>query len=742
MSSTHDPCGSAACQDSAAVAETVAPAPLRGVAFRIHGMDCAEEVAILKRALADHVDEDDLRFDVLSGRMTVPEGVALQVVVDAVGATGMRAEPWQEARPDGADRAGLGLRDWLVVASIAGTLGGFGTHAAMEGATAAIGSEGAGLAHAVPWAARAIYSLAVGAGLWVVLPKAWYALRTLRPDMNLLMTIAVAGAIAIGEWFEAATVSSLFALSLALEAWSVGRARRAVEALMRLAPDTVRVRGEGGEEREVDPATVAVGTTFTVLPGERIGLDGEVSSGRTEVDQAPITGESVPVDKEPGDAVFAGTINGSGAIEVVSTRPAGETTLARIVRQVADSQANRAQSERFVERFARIYTPAIFAFAVAVAVFPPLLFGGAWSDWTYRALVLLVIGCPCALVISTPVAIVASLAASARHGVLLKGGRVAELPARLVAVALDKTGTLTHGRPRVVEVVPLGEHDERALMGRALSLEQRSTHPLAAAIVRYAEELGVEAAAAEDVVAIHGKGVQGRIEGRDFWLGSHRWLEERGQEAPEHHTRLEAMSAAGRSVVVVGNDDHVCGLIAVADEVRAESAEAIRQLHAAGVQRVVMLTGDNRATAEAVAAEVGVDEVLAELLPEDKVAAIERLERELGPVAMIGDGVNDAPALARATLGVAMGAAGTDVAIETADIALMSDDLSKLAWLVRHSRATLSIIRVNTVLALGIKVVFVVLTFAGLASLWGAVAADMGASLLVVANALRLLRRR
>ena len=742
MSTTHDHCDGAACEDTAAVADTVAPAPHGGVAFRIHGMDCAEEVAILKRALADHIPEDALRFDVLSGRMTVPEGVASQIVIDAVRATGMRAEPWQEERPDAAGRTGLGLRDWLVIVSIAGTLGGFATHAAMEGATAAIGSEGAGLAHAVPWTAKAIYSLAVGAGLWVVLPKAWYALRSLRPDMNLLMTVAVAGAIAIGEWFEAATVSSFFALSLALEAWSVGRARRAVEALMRLAPDTVRVRGEGGEEREVDPATVAVGTTFTVLPGERIGLDGEVSTGRTEVDQAPITGESVPVDKEPGDAVFAGTINGSGAIEVVSTRPAGETTLARIVRQVADSQANRSQSERFVERFARIYTPAIFALAVLVAVVPPLLFGASWSDWTYRALVLLVIGCPCALVISTPVAIVASLAASARHGVLLKGGRVAELPAKLVAVALDKTGTLTHGRPRVVEVVPLAEHDERALMGRALALEQRSTHPLAAAIVRHAEELGVEAAAAEEVVAIHGKGVQGRIGGRTFWLGSHRWLEERGQEEPEHHARLEAMSAAGRSVVVVGNDDHVCGLIAVADEVREESAEAIRQLHAAGIRRVVMLTGDNRATAEAVAAEVGVDEVLAELLPEDKVAAIERLERELGPVAMIGDGVNDAPALARATLGVAMGAAGTDVAIETADIALMSDDLSKLAWLVGHSRATMSVIRANTVLALGIKVVFVVLTFAGLASLWGAVAADMGASLLVVANALRLLRRR
>lgn len=737
----HDHCDGAACEDPAAVAGTVSPAPLDGASFRIHGMDCAEEVAILKRALSDLVPEESLTFDVLSGRMTARVPVDEQAVLEAVGVTGMRAEPWRDQRPDAKSSGSLGRRDWLVVISVVATLGGFATHAVLEGTTAAIGSEGAGLAHAVPWSARAIYLVAVSTGLWIVLPKAWYSLRSLRPDMNLLMTVAVAGAIGIGEWFEAATVSSLFALSLALEAWSVGRARRAVEALMRLAPDTVRVRSEDGKDEEVDPASVAVGTVFTVLPGERIGLDGEVQAGRTEVDQAPITGESVPVDKEPGDPVFAGTINGSGAIDVTSTQPAGETTLARIVRQVADSQANRAESERFVERFARIYTPAIFALAVVVAVVPPLLFGATWSDWTYRALVLLVIGCPCALVISTPVAIVASLAASARHGVLLKGGRVAELPAQLAAIALDKTGTLTRGRPTVVEVVPLGEHDEQALLGRAAALERLSSHPIATAILRRAEQLGVEAVPATDVVAIHGKGVEGRIDGQSFWLGSHRWLEERGQEEPEHHERLEALSSAGRSVVVVGNDDHICGLIAVADEVREESKSALDALREAGVAKVVMLTGDNRATAEAVGREVGVDEVLAELLPEDKVAAVERLERELGPVAMIGDGVNDAPALARATLGVAMGAAGTDVAIETADIALMGDDLSKLAWLVEHSRATLSVIRANTVLALGIKAVFVVLTFGGLASLWGAVAADMGASLLVVANALRLLRR-
>lgn len=730
----------AACESTAPVAAAVSPTGEVASSFRIHGMDCAEEVAVLKRALAKLAPADSLTFDVLNGRMSVRIPVDERAVVEAVAATGMRAEPWESDRGDTEKASRFGRRDWLVVASITCTVAGFIVHAALAGPSAAIGSEGAGLAEAVPWSAQAIYAVAVGTGLWIVLPKAWYALRSLRPDMNLLMTIAVAGAIIIGEWFEAATVSALFSLSLALEAWSVGRARRAVEALMSLAPDTVRLRDDSGVDREVDPAVVEVGTKFIVRPGERIGLDGRIDKGQTEVDQAPITGESMLVDKVPGDEVFAGTINGSGAIEVVSTRPAGETTLARIVRQVADSQANRAQSERFVERFARVYTPAILALSLAVAVVPPLL-GGAWSDWTYRALVLLVIGCPCALVISTPVAIVASLAASARQGVLLKGGRVAELPAKLAVVALDKTGTLTLGRPRVVDVVVLAEHDEAGLLARAAALERMSTHPIAAAILARAGELGVAVVPATDVVAVHGKGVEGRIDGRSFWLGSHRWLEEREQETPELHEQLDAMSSAGRSVVVVGNDHHVCGLIAVADAVRPESPAAVQSLRDAGVSSVVMLTGDNLATAEAVGRQVGVDKVLAELLPEDKVAAIEKLEQEIGPTAMIGDGVNDAPALARATLGVAMGAAGTDAAIETADIALMGDDLSKLAWLMEHSRATLSVIRANIVLALGIKAVFVVLTFAGLASLWGAVAADMGASLLVVANGLRLLRR-
>ena len=407
---------------------------------------------------------------------------------------------------------------------------------------------------------------------------------------------------------------------------------------------------------------------------------------------------------------------------------------------VEEAQSRRAPSEQWVDRFARVYTPAILAVAIGIAVIPRLLFGGDAGEWFYRALVLLVIGCPCALVISTPVSIVASLAAAAKAGVLVKGGTFIEAPAKLRAVALDKTGTLTAGAPEVVDVLPLEHHTEDELLRAMGAIEAHSDHPLARAIVTYVRGRGISCPAAEEVQAVQGRGVTARIEGKRYWLGSHRYLEELKQETPALHDQLEAMSAAGRTVVVMGTDDHVCGFITLADAVRPESAAAIRALHAAGVERVVMLTGDNKPTAERIAREVGIEEVQAELLPADKVRAVEELVRRFEFVAMIGDGVNDAPAMGRATIGVAMGAAGSDAAIEAADVALMSDDLSRLPWLIGHSRRTLAIIRQNVVVSLGVKAVFVVLTFGGYASLWAAIGADMGVSLIVIATALRLLR--
>ena len=711
-------------------------------------MDCADEVAILRRELEPLVrTADRLAFDILRGKLTVASGapaVDASAVRAAVERTGMRAERWQDA-PAGDARAARQriARTTLTAASGVLTVVAFSLHAARGGVMAALGSEGlaAGAGPGTPPTAAALYAAAVVAGGWFILPRAWYAARRLRPDMNLLMTIAVIGAVAIGEWFEAAVVTFLFAVSLALESWSVNRARRAVEALLAIAPPTARVLQDDGSNVEVPAEQVAVGTRLLVKPGDRIPLDGFVRQGTSHVNQAPITGESLPVEKAPGAEVFAGTINADGALEIEVTRIVGDTTLAQIIRMVGEAQSRRAPSEQWVDRFARVYTPAILGLAVLVAVVPPLVVGG-WGEWFYRALVLLVIGCPCALVISTPVSIVASLAAAARQGVLVKGGAFIEVPARLRAVALDKTGTLTEGTPKVVTVMPLNGHDERELLGVLGAIEAHSDHPLARAIVSHVQAAGLPLLAAADVRAVDGRGVTAAVNGKRYWLGSHRFLEEQQQETADVHDRLEAMSGAGHTVVVVGTDDHVCGFVTLADRVRAESPGAVAALRGAGVEHVVMLTGDNRPTAERIAQESRITEVRAELLPADKVAAVEDLVRRYGTVAMIGDGVNDAPAMGRATIGVAMGAAGSDAAIEAADVALMADDLSRLAWLVHHSRRTLGIIRQNVVLSLGVKVVFVGLTFTGHATLWAAIAADMGVSLVVIANALRLLAVR
>ena len=710
------------------------------LAFRVRGLDCAEEIAVLKRELGPIVGGDaNLAFDLLNGKMIVAAYASRSAkeIRDAVARTGMTAEVWRDEKTAFADDGywERNRRAILTVGSGGSLLLGAGSHILMSGFRSAFLEENVTL----PPAAIAFYVLSILAGVWTVLPKAWIALNRLRPDMNLLMVIAVIGAVSIGQWLEAATVAFLFALSVALEAWSVGRARRAVAALMALTPPEARLLHPDGREELVPPDRVPVGARFRVRPGDRIPLDGRITEGLGSVDQSPVTGESVPVPKSPGAEVFAGTINGEGALTVESTKPASDTTLARITRMVGDAQSKRAPSEQWVETFAKFYTPAVMVMALAVLLVPPLALGGAWSEWLYRALVLLVIACPCALVISTPVSIVAALAAAAKNGVLIKGGVFVEAPARLKAIAMDKTGTLTLGRPKVVEAIPLNGHSEAELLERAAALETQSSHPLAHAILAYAKEKGVEVKPADDYRIFAGKGAAGKIGGTEYWLGSHRYLEERRQETPEIHERLEALSAAGRAIVVVGNDRHVCGFIALADTVRPEAKQAVADLRTAGIEHIVMLSGDNRGTADAIARETGVDEVYAELLPEDKVAKIEALVAEYGNVAMIGDGVNDAPAMGRATIGIAMGAIGTDAAIETADIALMSDDLSKLAWLVRHSRRALSIIRQNIAFALGVKVVFVVLTLFGYSSMWTAVAADSGATLVVVFNALRLL---
>ena len=468
-----------------------------------------------------------------------------------------------------------------------------------------------------------------------------------------------------------------------------------------------------------------------------IPLDGEVTDGAGAVDQAPITGESALVPKEAGDEVYAGTINGDGTLTVRATKPASDSTLAKIIRMVGDAHSRRAPVEQWVSKFARIYTPIVMVAAVAITLLPPILLGGAWNYWFYNALVLLVIACPCALVISTPVSIVAALTASARTGVLIKGGAYVEAPGRTTALALDKTGTITEGKPEVAAVHPLGGTPEADLVAVAASLEARSSHPLAQAILAHA---GKDVTAAEDTRNVPGRGLEGRFDGRNVWLGSDRFAAEKGFGAAIPADLRDRIEGAGATMVAVGDDSGVLGLLELRDRIRPDARGIVAQLHKQGVKKVVMLTGDNERTARAVAAEVDIDEVRAELLPEDKVSAIEELVATYDMVAMIGDGVNDAPAMARAHYGIAMGAVGSDAAIETADIALMTDDIGKVPWLIGHSRRTMSIIHQNIGVSLATKAVFVGLTAFGMASMWGAIAADVGVSLLVVANALRLLR--
>lgn len=717
------------------------------LALKIRGMDCAEEIAILKQALSAMVPEDALSFDLLNGKLIIENGESQSAdIIAAVNKTGMQAIRWSDhVAREAADKTFWEEHGRTACACASGMciVAGFLFHASLLGFSAALtgGEESVGY----PALTLAAYIAAILSGGWFIFPKALFAARSFRPDMNLLMVTAVIGAGVIGEWFEAAAVACLFALALLLESWSVGRARRAIAALMDLSPQTARcMEEESSIERPV--AEVEVGARILVKPGERIPLDGVVVKGSTSINQAPITGESMPVKKGLGDSVFAGSINESGVFEFETSKPANDTTLARIIQMVEEAQSRRAPSEQWVETFARYYTPAMMVLAFAIAVLPPLLFVQPFEPWVYKGLVLLVIACPCALVISTPVSIVAGLSAAAKAGILIKGGTFLEAPSRLRVVAMDKTGTLTKGEPEVRRIIPFNGHDERELLERAAALETHSEHPLARAILRRAAESGIAPAPAEDFRALKGKGAEATINGRRFWIGSHRLLHEKtseGSAAPEPeaiHTEALELEQDGHSVVVVGNDTHVCGLIGIADALRPEGPSAIDALRENGIRKIIMLTGDNEGTARAIGKLAGVDDLRYEQLPEYKVEAIRQLVEEYGAVAMVGDGVNDAPAMATATLAVAMGAAGTDAALETADIALMSDDLSKLPWLIQHSRRTLGIIKQNIAFALGIKVLFIVLSVIGFASLWMAIAADMGASLLVIANGLRLLK--
>lgn len=693
--------------------------------FHVPAMDCATEKDVIAKRLA-HLDGiDGVDFDLLERIVTVRHRDGLAEPIDAaLREVGMEPR-LLDGEPGGTrvttDGAGRNWELWLLVIS--------GLAAAAAEITALVTDR----EQSLPVVACAMASMATGGPRTV--RKALVALRSFTLNINLLMAVAVTGAIVIGQWAEAAMVTFLFALAELVEAKATDRARDAIRSLMALAPDTARVR-RADTWTEVSSAAVAAGERILVRPGERLPLDGRIAQGKTSIDQAPITGESVPIDRGPGDAVFAGTINQQGAVEIEVTATAGDSTLARIARTVRDAQAKQAPTQRFVDRFARWYTPIVVLIAIAVATLPPALGGTEFRPWLYRALVLLVIACPCALVLSTPVTIVSGLTAAARRGILVKGGVYLEQARSLAVLAVDKTGTLTHGRPQLVDVEPMSGVTRDDLLARAATLESVSDHPIALAVRQGWNGKLLEVTG---VTSTDGMGIEGTVGGKHLAIGSHRFAEERRVCRPEVERHLQRMEADGKSVMVVWDGDGVLGVLGVADTLRETSAEAVQRLLRQGLH-LVMLSGDNPTTAAAIARAVGIDDVRADLLPQQKLAAIDELAARLGPVGMVGDGVNDAPALARAAIGFAMGAAGSDTALETADVALMNDDLRGVADLIDLSKRTAFVLTTNIGFAIGTKVIFLGLAMAGMANLWAAVFADMGASLIVAANGLRLLR--
>jgi Cd2+/Zn2+-exporting ATPase len=690
--------------------------------FRIDGLCCGEEAKILERRLRPLKGIEDLSADVLGQRLHVKYDAAYlstNNIVDAVAETGMRA--WLEHEEP------------IVSAAEASR----GTLVAISGAALVTGLVVQFLGYSQQWFVAPFVVSIIAGGVFTG-RKAVNSLRGRTLDINVLMLVAVAGAMVLGEWSEAATVVFLFAIAQWLEARSMDRAREAIRALMDLTPPEARIR-TGLLEVAVPVDRVEIGSVMVIRPGEKIPLDGDVVSGRSDVNQAPITGESLPVDKGPGDEVFAGTINGHGAFEVSVTRRRRDTTLARIIHLVETAQAQRAPSQQFIDRFARWYTPAVIALAVAVAIVP-VFFGGEFGVWFYRALVLLVVSCPCALVISTPVSIVSALAGAARRGVLVKGGVHLERLAAVRAIAFDKTGTLTRAALRVRGVTTLGELTESELLTLAAAVEARSEHPIAAAIVREAHDRSLAFAGVAGVRALPGLGAEALVNGALVACGNVRLFRERGWLTPQAEQAAEDIAATGASAVLVAHDGRAVGVIAVADEEREVAADALDLLHRQGIKRIVMLTGDHETAARAVAGRLGVDEVHAGLLPQEKVSAVTALRDKYGAVAMVGDGVNDAPALAAADVGIAMGVIGSAAALETADVALMTDELPKIAYAVRLSRAALRNIRANIAISLALKAAFLALAIAGVATLWMAVVADTGTSLIVVANGMRLLR--
>ena len=693
--------------------------------FNLKGVCCANEVAQVERKLSSLQGVGMVKVNPMNFQMTVSHETpveAIQQAVDDLGYTAepVRGQPSEQAIPP-SFWSQHGQKVATVISGMAVLAGWLASLRFGETQAVVIG----------------LFTLAIVVGGFQTFRQGLRSIRALSFDMNALMTIGVTGAILIGEWGEAGAIAFLYSVSNWLEAAAMERTRNSIRGLIEMAPKTARIKGCSGEA-EVPVEEVDLDDILVVRPGEKIAMDGVVLEGNSSVNQAPITGESIPVAKTSGSEVFAGSINGAGALEVRVTKRVEDTTLARIIHMVEDAQSERATVQSFVDRFARRYTPVVLVLAMLVALVPPLL-GQPFDVWIYRALALIVLACPCALVVSTPVALVAGIGNAARHGVLIKGGTHLEQAASIRVLAFDKTGTLTQGRPEVQAVIPLGGRTEADVLRLAAAVEARSEHPLAAAILHHAERTVGSPQAGQAFEAIIGHGAKAEVEERILFVASPRFFEQQGTALGEASAHVARLQDAGNTVVLLGDENEVYGLIAIADPIRPESRAIVDELKRMGIARVAMLSGDNSRTAQEIAKRIGVDEVRADLLPEDKVAAVKDLETRFGRVAMVGDGINDAPALATANLGIAMGAAGTDVAIETADVALMSDNVRRIPFTIHLSRRTMRIIHQNITFSLAVKLIATVLVFPGFLTLWMAVLSDMGATILVVLNALRLL---
>ncbi|HWO97465.1 MAG TPA: heavy metal translocating P-type ATPase, partial [Bacillus sp. (in: firmicutes)] len=689
--------------------------------YVIEGMDCGACAKSLENHLRNVPSVREVNVNFSTGKMQIEHENSIEEIKKEVEKAGYKATFVSSPRQTFETENNQGENRPLIASGIFIALGFLGPYAGVSDIVTTL-----------------LYAAAIVMSGYKPSKSAYYAIKSRSLDMNVLMSIAVVGAAIIGEWLEGATIVWLFALGAALQARSIEQTRKSIRNLMNLAPPEAWVK-EDGKLAKKAVEEISVGQIIVVKPGEKIPLDGDITAGQSSVNEAPITGESIPVDKEIGDPVYAGTINENGSLEIRVTKVLEDTAISKIILLVEEAQEQKAPTEAFVDKFASIYTPIVFMGALLIMMVPPLLGAGLWNEWFYRGLELLVIACPCALVISTPVAIVSAIGNAAKNGVLIKGGTFLETAGHLKAIAFDKTGTLTEGKPAVSSVLSFTIPEEQ-LVSIAATLEEYSTHPIAKSIVQYAHENRISPLKGEDFKSITGKGVQAVIDGKLYYAGNMKLFAEIGTPFGDSLGKIEQLQDEGKTIVIIGTENEVFGVIGVADTIRSTAVSSLSRLQQTGIAQVVMLTGDNEGTAKMIASQSGVNRYFAELLPEDKVNAIKQLQQEGYKTAMVGDGINDAPALAAADLGIAMGGAGTDTAMETADIVLMADNLEKLPYTIHLSQKALSIIKQNVWFSLIVKAIALIFIFPGWLTLWIAVLSDTGAALLVILNSLRLVK--